>query len=176
MREHVCKISQTCFYHLRRLRSVRHQLGRDVTDRLVSAFVLSRLDYCNTVLAGLPATTLAPLQRVIHAAARLVLQLRPRDHVTPALRDLHWLPMTQRINSKLCMLVHKVFVGHAPLYMTNLLTAYADVPSKAALRAYTSGDYIVPRTRLKLGESFLRRGTIGLEPPTNNSQTYALYR
>ena len=50
------------------------------------------------------------------------------------------------------MLIHKVSVGHAPLYLTNLLTAYADVPSKAALRAYTSGDYVVPRTRLKLGE------------------------
>ena len=152
MREHVCKITQTCFYHLRRLRSVRHQLGRDVTARLVSAFVFSRLDYCNAVLEGLPASTLALLQRVIHAAARLVLQLRPRDHVTTALRDLHWLPITQRIDYKLCMLIHKVSVGHAPLYLTNLLTAYAAVPSKAALRAYTSGDYVVPRTRLKLGE------------------------
>ena len=94
MREHVCKITRTCFYHLRRLRSVRHQLGRDVTARLVSAFVFSRLDHCNAVLAELPASTLAPLQRVIHAAARLVLQLRPRDHVTTALRDLHWLPIT----------------------------------------------------------------------------------
>jgi len=55
------------------LRAVRRQLGRDVTARLVSAFVLSRLDYCNVVLNGLPASTLAPLRRVLHAAARLVL-------------------------------------------------------------------------------------------------------
>ena len=57
-----------------------------------------------------------------------------------------------RIDYKLCMLIHKVSVGHAPLYLTNLPTAYADVPSKAALSAYTSGDYVVPRTRLKLDE------------------------
>jgi hypothetical protein len=50
------------------------------------------------------------------------------------------------------MLIHKVSVGHAPLYLTNILTAYADVPSKAAFRAYTSDDYVVPRTHLKLGE------------------------
>jgi len=56
----VSRLAQTCFFHLRRLRSVRHQVGQDVTERLVCALVLSRLDYCNTVLAGLPASNLAP--------------------------------------------------------------------------------------------------------------------
>jgi len=69
-----------CSYHLRRLRAVRQQLGRDVAARLVAVLVLSRLDYCNAVLAGLPTSTLAPLQRVLHAAARTVLNLKPRDH------------------------------------------------------------------------------------------------
>jgi len=91
-----CHEQRICFYHLRRLRSIRRQLGRDVTARLVSAFVLSRLDYCNAVLAGLPASTLAPFQRVLHAAARLVLNLRPRDHVSAALGELHWLPVAQQ--------------------------------------------------------------------------------
>jgi len=59
----------------------------------VSALMLSHLDYCNTVLVGLPASTMAPLQRVLNAAARLVLDLKPRDHVTPALRGIHWLPV-----------------------------------------------------------------------------------
>jgi len=75
MRQQVCRLSQTCFYHLRRLRSVSQQLGRDVTAKLVSAFVLSRFDCCNAVLTGLPASTLAPLQRVLNAAARLVVGL-----------------------------------------------------------------------------------------------------
>lgn len=152
MRDHVSRTAQTCFYHLRRLRSVRQQLGRDVTARLVSAFVLSRLDYCNAVLAGLPASTVAPLQRVLHAAARLVLQLRPRDHVTPALRELHWLPIAQRIDYKLCLMVHKAAIGHTPAYMSDLLTAAADVPSSATLRAATSGNYVVPRTLHKFGD------------------------
>ena len=82
LRDHISRTAQACFFHLRRLRSVRHSLGRDVTIQLVVALVFSRLDYCNAVLAGLPATTLAPLQRVLHAAARLVNGLRPRDHVT----------------------------------------------------------------------------------------------
>jgi len=60
------------FFHLRRLRPLRARLGRDVTLSLVTALVISRLDYCNGVIAGLSATTVAPLQRVLHAAARLV--------------------------------------------------------------------------------------------------------
>lgn len=152
MRQHISRTTQMCFYHLRRLRSLRDRLGHDVTARLVSALVLSRLDYCNAVLAGLPATTLAPLQRVLHAAARLVLRLKPRDHVTAALRDLHWLPIAQRIEYKLCLLVHKVSIGHAPQYLMDMLTAAADVPSKAALRVSRSGDYVVPRTRLRFGD------------------------
>ena len=80
MHEQVSRTAQVCFFHLRRLRSIRRQLGRDVTMKLVVALVFSRLDYCNAVLAGLPAATLAPLQRVLHAAARLVNDLRPHDH------------------------------------------------------------------------------------------------
>ena len=54
-----------------------------MTARLVPALIISRLDYCNAILANLPASTLAPLQRVLNAAARLVMNLGPRDHVTP---------------------------------------------------------------------------------------------
>jgi len=72
MRDHISRTCQSCFYHLHRLRSIRKHLGRDVTIQLVCALVLSRLDYCNSVLAGLPASTLAPLQRVLYSAARLV--------------------------------------------------------------------------------------------------------
>jgi len=56
-------------YHLHRVRAIRRQLGHDVTTRPVTALVLSRLDYCNAVLAGLPSSTLAPFQLVLHAAA-----------------------------------------------------------------------------------------------------------
>jgi len=82
MHEHVSRVARSCFFHLRRLRSLRRQLGRGVLARLVSALVLSRLDYCNAILVGLPQTTLSSLQRILHAAARLVINLRPRDHVT----------------------------------------------------------------------------------------------
>ena len=89
--------------------------------RFVTALVLSRLDYCNAV-GYLP-----------DSAARVVMDLRPRDHVSPALRDLHWLPIKQRIEFKLCLLVHKTLVGHSPAYISDLLTSAADVSGRLAL-------------------------------------------
>ena len=142
----------TCFFHLRRLRSVRCQLGRDVSAKLVSTLVLSCLDYCNAVLAGLPASTLAPLQRVLHAAARLVLDLKPHDHVTPTLRELHWLPVAQQIEYKLCLLVHKALIGHTPDYITDLLTPVASTPTRSSLRASSNGDLHLPRTEWRIGD------------------------
>ena len=72
--------------------------------RLVSAFVISRLDYCNSSFARLPACALEPLQRVLHDAARLVAGLGPRDHVRESVKDLHWLPIAHRIKFKLAYL------------------------------------------------------------------------
>jgi len=63
------------------------------------ALVLSIIDYCNAVLSGLPQSTIAPLQRVLNTAARVVCGLRPRDHVTDALIGLHWLPVAARVSN-----------------------------------------------------------------------------
>ena len=62
---------------------------RSTVQRLVSAFVIARLDYYNSVIAGLPASYLAPLNRVLSAAVRLVAGLEPRDHVTEHMKRLH---------------------------------------------------------------------------------------
>ena len=78
----------SCFYQLRCIRQVRNSVSQAVIKQLVHSFVISRLDYCNSVLAGLPNYLITQLQRVQNAAARLVLGLRPSDHVTPALRKL----------------------------------------------------------------------------------------
>ena len=64
---HISKITQTCFFHLRRLRQIRRLLGRDVTGNLVCALVLSRIDYSKCLLVGLLYTTIAPIQRVVNA-------------------------------------------------------------------------------------------------------------
>ena len=93
---------------------IRRQLGHEVTSRLVSALVLTRLDYCNAVFANLPGTTIEPLQQVQNAAARLIFNLRPTDHLTDAFLQLHWLPVKFRIVFKLCLLTHVALIGLLP--------------------------------------------------------------
>jgi len=87
--------------------------SRHIRKRLVSAFVRSRLDYCNAALAGLPQTiTLRPLQRALNAAARLVANLGSRDHITPAMKELHWLPINHLIIYKLYLMSNDAFHSH----------------------------------------------------------------
>ena len=80
--------------------------------------------------------------------------LNLRNHVTPALRELHWLPITERIQYKLCLLVHEMFVGHAPDYIASLLMPASDIPfpSRSSLRSSSNCDLVVPITSRKIGD------------------------
>ena len=144
-------MAAACFYQLRRIRQIRRIINQEVAAQMVHALVISKLDYCNGVLAGLPAVTIAPLQRVQNAAARLVLNLKLSDHVTSALKQLHWLPVRWRIQYKLCLLMFHIHIGQSPQYMTELVSACAANPSRPGMRSGNSARYIVPRCS-KFGE------------------------
>ena len=109
--------------------------------------IMSRLDYCNAVLAGLPASTLVPFQRVLHAAVRTVLDLKPRDSSSSRVALV-----AERIQYKLCLLVHKSFLGYTPEYISDLLTSVANIPGRSTLRASLCGNLVVPRTRRRIGD------------------------
>ena len=130
---------------------VRRILGSSVTCRLVTAFVTSHLDYCNTFLAGLLQSTIAPLQRVQNATVRLVSRLRPRDHMTSSLRELHWLPIRYRIISKLC-LMDNAHVGRSPHYTIDALSPIANMTNRGRLRSSASSKYELLALRLKPAE------------------------
>jgi len=133
--------------------------------------VFSRLDCCNAVLAGLLRSTIAPLQRVQNAAARLVARLGPRDHVTPTLQDRHWLPIEQRSVYRLCLVMHQVHTGRAASYPRSCVTASADMTSRPRLRSASSQRYERQRTRLKFGE----RSFSCAEPRAWNSLSSSLH-
>jgi len=152
MKQHVAKVASICFFHLRRLRQVRRRVGKDITIRLVLAVIMSRLDYCNSVLAGLPQSTLQPLQRVQNAAARLICDVPYHEHITAHLRELHWLPVRSRIEYKLCLTMYNVHNGRCPSYLSDMFQP-ADAPSRPLrLRSADSSSYVKPRLRTKFGE------------------------
>ena len=122
MRVHISKISSTCFFHLRRLRKLRPLIDTASAQRFVSAFILSRVDYCNAVLAGLPTNTLAPQQRVLNATVRFVAGTTSRTLASGIMKSLHWLLIAYRIHFKLSVLMHGVHNGTSPSYLMDTIT------------------------------------------------------
>jgi hypothetical protein len=124
MKHHVAKTCQAVYLEIRRISSVRRFLTEEATKTLVTSCILSRLDYCNAMLIGSPSSVTKPLQTAQNAAARLIVRSKKREHITPVLHKLHWLPVEQRIKYKICCLVFKVFTGNAPCYLSDLLHTY----------------------------------------------------
>ena len=87
----------------------------------LNAFVTSRLDFCNSLLYGLPNNQLRKLQRVQNATARLICNVGRFDYITPSLYRLHWLPINYRIKFKILLFVYKALNGIAPSYISDLL-------------------------------------------------------
>ncbi len=111
---------------------------------LVQAFVISKLDCCNALLAGLPSNTIKPLQMIQNTAARLVFNEPKRAHVTPLFVSLHWLPVAARIQFKTLMLAYRTTTGSAPTYFHSLLQIY--IPSRS-LRSASERRLMVPSQR-----------------------------
>ena len=119
---HVDKLVSDCFYHLRNIAKIKRYLTDSQSQKLIHAFVSSKLDYSNAVLSGIKSTTLIKLQRVQNYAARLAVGFSSRTICTESiLKKLHWLTVKQRINFKLLLLTHKFFIGIAPNYFNDIL-------------------------------------------------------
>ena len=122
MSTHISKLCGVAFYHLLNIKRFRNYLSRESTEMLVHAFITSRVDYCNSLLYGLPNYQLNKLQRVLNASARLVCNAPRFCHISPLLRGLHWLPVKARIEFKILLITFKAIHGLAPKYLCDLLT------------------------------------------------------
>ena len=105
----------------------------DVAKTLVQSFITCRLDYCNALFSGITDCLFRRLQSVQNAAARLVTGTRRRDHITPVLRQLHWLPVRQRVDFKLALLVHKALRDATAAYCRRLPACLSRRPSPATI-------------------------------------------
>ena len=141
-------IRNTCraaLFHLRSISSVRDHLPMTSAAQLVHSLVTSRLDYCNSLLFGVPKCKIAPLQKIQNIAARIVTRSNP-EHITPVLRSLHWLPVEFRIRFKILLFTYKCIHNLAPHYLCSLVTLHQPTRS---LRSESKQLLQIPKSRLK---------------------------
>ena len=121
---HVNKLVSSCYFHIRQLRAIRRSLTVDAAHALARSLIHSRLDYCNSVLVGLPEYMICRLQSVLRSAARLVLQLPMRSHALERMQvELHWLAYPHRIFYKVGVLSYKCLHVLAPPYLSARFTS-----------------------------------------------------
>ncbi len=118
-KDHIAKTAWSCWFALHDIRKIRPFITQHAAQLLVQALVISRLDYCNALLAGLPSCTIKPLQMIQNAAARLVFSEPKSAHVTPLFISLHWLPVAARIKFKTLMFAYRTATGPAPTASTS---------------------------------------------------------
>lgn len=144
MEQHVNTATKAAYMHLYNINRIKAFLDKASLERIIHAFVTSKLDYGNALLHGYPAALLNRLQRVQNSAARILSGQRKYDHITPTLRELHWLPVEQRIKFKIAILVFKAKHQLAPGYIQDLITPYS--PSRQ-LRSTSQELLQVPATK-----------------------------
>ena len=159
----ITSMCKSCFFHIKNIWKIRKFISFEACETLVHAFISSRLDFCNSLLYGMPKYLIQKLQRVQNAAARLVSGCHKHDHITPVLYRLHWLPVEQRIEYKILLLTFKALNDCAPSYLSELVKPY--VPPRS-LRSKSSN--LLTRGSFKL-KSYGKRAFSNAAPELWNS-------
>ena len=121
MTSHISTIWRTAYMHLHNISHIKRYITIDATKALVHAFATSRFDYGNVQLIGLSHDQMNKLQQIRNMATRVITFTSRRGHITPIVKDLHWLPVKCRIEYKIIRCVYRCLNGTAPLYLANLL-------------------------------------------------------
>ena len=134
--------------NLFRIKAARKNLTRTACNKLVVALVLSHLDYANSILGGLPKSTIDKMQAVQNMAAKITLGKRKYDSATSCLVQLHWLPIRSRIEFKIVSLVHKCLHGEASPYLTRMIE-YKQPGRRGLQSQHDTTRLLVPKTSKK---------------------------
>ena len=126
----MCKAA---YYYITNVRRIRKYLSNQATQTLVHALIIGRIDYCNSILYGLPAKQIAKLQRLQNSAARPIFKIPRFYHISPILCTLHWLPVEFRIHFKIIIITFKAIHGQAPVYLQELIMLQTPTLTKKTL-------------------------------------------
>ena len=147
-KQHVNKECQAAMFNYFNIKGIRRLLDIPTAMHLCLSLCISHLDYCNSLLYGLLDTTINRLQRVQNMCACLILRRGKRDSITQCLKELHWLPIHQRIAYKILTLTDKCINGQGPQYLRKLITVQRH--QRQGLRSQNQKDLLLRLcTRLK---------------------------
>ena len=138
--DHISSVSKTCFGHIRNLRRIRSSLDQSTATTIATSIIHSKLDYCNSLFVNLPKFELNRLQSILNTAARAITHTSKFSKITPVLKSLHWLKITERIHYKIISLTYSVLQSNKPSYLHNLLS----IQNKLNTRSFSSITLIRP--------------------------------
>ena len=125
MEAQISKVAHQAFYHLRQVNQLAPYLSLEDLATVIHATVTSRLDYCNSLYAGLPSTLTRKRQLIQNAADRVLTNTPWKSHIRPTLQQLHWLPVEFQIKFKVLVLTFKAIRGSGPIYLRDRLSLYS---------------------------------------------------
>jgi hypothetical protein len=157
LKEFVNTTCRSSYLHLRTIRHARMSLNKQAAKLLCHSLVLSRVDYCNSLLYGIPMKDCNKLQKVINLAARIVTQKRRCESISPLLNELQWLRAKNRIELKLCSIVFTFLRSGKPEYLERFIEVYEPARN---LRSSNSYQLVRHSARVRIGE-----GSIGVSGP-----------
>ena len=172
--DQINSLSKSCHFHIRDIRRIRHLLPLSAATALANSLVSSKLDYCNSLYNGISQANLNKIQRIQHTLARVVTNTSKCEHITPILKKLHWLPIKQCIDYKLCLLTYKTLQIQQPTYLS--------CPSHSlSTRSSDSSVLSIPYVRTSLGIKMAfsvkaQRLWNSLPPDTHNSLSVSTFR
>ena len=148
--KHASNVCRTCFFQIRQLRNIHRYLNFEAASTLIYSFVMTRIDYCNSLFAAAPVYQTDQLQRMINSAARLLLRVSKSDwELRTIVRDrLHWLHGPERVSYKLCTLVYKALHNIAPSYLAELCVPIVTDAYRSHCRSADRKELNVPRHNL----------------------------
>jgi len=131
MSDHISSVSKSCFLSIRDLRRIRN-IDFSTARTIATSLIRSKLDYCNSLFLNLPQCQLGRLQLILNSSARAISKTTKFAHISPVLKNLHWLQIEQRIQYKVTSITYEVLQSEQPSYLHCLLNVQSNRTTRSS--------------------------------------------